>query len=854
MRAVLMAGGSGTRLRPLTCDLPKPMVTILNRPIVEHILHLLERHGIGEVIATLHYLPDVVRDRFGDGSEYGVKMHYVVEEEQPLGTAGCVKNVAEFLTETFVVISGDSVTDIDLSAALRFHQRKGAMVTIVLKRTGDPTAFGVVIVDEDQRIRRFLEKPTTSEVFSDTVNTGIYILEPEVLNFLAPDVPSDFSLDLFPQLLAQGVPMYGYVAEGYWCDVGSLDAYRQAQYDAIRGRVDLRICYPLLRAGVWVGEGTRIDPSARIEPPVLIGEHCEIGPRVRISAGSIIGDRVVIGAGADLQHPILGHGVMVGEEAQLWACTLSRNVRVHRRAHIMEGVAIGTGSIIGEEARVHPDVRVWPGKRIDAGATLNRNLIWGATATRNLFGHRGVSGLANIEITPEFAVKLGAAWGATLPVGASVTISRDQRNICRMVSRALIAGLMSVGTSIQNLEATAIPIARYILPSLNAAGGCHIRIDPDRSDRIVIEFFDQNGINLSKAQEKKIEAAFFKEDYRRARIEDIGDISYPARVLDYYNSGFARNLNVEAIRNSSIRKVAIDYVYAVSGAVLPRILGKFSTDVVVLNASLNEVALSEAERHGMLRQLADVVQALRANFGMQVFANGERSIPIDETGFAITGELLLAVLTELALTAQPGGTVVVPVSASGALERIAQNHSGRILRVKANPTALMQACQGGGNVVMGGAAETGFIFPQLHPGFDAMFGIAKIIEWLTVQERSLAQVRLSLPPIYHRSCQVRCPWSLKGALMRHLVEVYGRDRLELLDGVKIFHGPEDWVLVLPDASEPLVRVFANVGESRGAETWVEQNLNEMRSRIEAFCQSQNPLDEETQEVRESSLA
>jgi mannose-1-phosphate guanylyltransferase/phosphomannomutase len=269
---------------------------------------------------------------------------------------------------------------------------------------------------------------------------------------------------------------------------------------------------------------------------------------------------------------------------------------------------------------------------------------------------------------------------------------------------------------------------------------------------------------------------------------------------------------------------------------------------------LNEVALSEAERHGMLGQLADVVQALRANFGMQVFANGERSIPIDETGFAITGELLLAVLTELALTAQPGGTVVVPVSASGALERIAQNHSGRILRVKANPTALMQACQGGGNVVMGGSAETGFIFPQLHPGFDAMFGIAKIIEWLTVQERSLSQVRLSLPPIYHRSCQVRCPWSLKGALMRHLVEVYGRDRLELLDGVKVFHDSEDWVLVLPDASEPLVRVFANVGESRGAETWVEHNLHEMCSRIEAFCQSQDPLDEEIKGVRESSLA
>ena len=199
MRAVLMAGGSGTRLRPLTCDLPKPMVPVLNRPIAEHIINLLRRHGIKEVIATLYYLPDVMRDYFYDGKDFGVQITYAVEEEQPLGTAGCVKNIAELLDGTFLVISGDSITDFDLKAAIEFHKEKGSKATLILTRVLNPVEFGVVITDEEQRIQRFLEKPSSSEIFSDTVNTGTYILEPEVLDYLPEEEEKDFSKDLFPR-------------------------------------------------------------------------------------------------------------------------------------------------------------------------------------------------------------------------------------------------------------------------------------------------------------------------------------------------------------------------------------------------------------------------------------------------------------------------------------------------------------------------------------------------------------------------------------------------------------------------------------------------------------------------------
>jgi mannose-1-phosphate guanylyltransferase/phosphomannomutase len=832
MRAVLMAGGSGTRLRPLTCDLPKPMVPILNRPIAEHIINLLKRHQITEVIATLHYLPDVLRDYFQDGSDFGVQMTYAVEEDQPLGTAGCVKNIAELLDDTFLVISGDSITDFDLTAAIEFHKQKKSKATLILTRVPNPIEFGVVITDEENRIKRFLEKPSTSEIFSDTVNTGTYILEPEVLEYLPANQESDFSKELFPLLLAKNEPMYGYIAQGYWCDVGHLDAYREAQYDGLHKKVKLDFAYKELSPGLWVGQNTYIDHTAEIEAPAVIGDNCRIGARVQIEAGTVIGDNVTIGADANLKRPIIWNGAIIGDEAHLSACVISRGARVDRRAHVLEGAVVGSLSTVGEEAQISPFVRVWPSKKIESGAILNINLIWGNTAQRNLFGQRGVQGLANIDITPEFAVKLGAAYGSTLKPGSRITVSRDQRNVSRMVTRSLIAGLMSVGIDIQNLDATALPIARTVIPTMSVAGGIHVRMHPDRPDYILIEFMDVKGINITKSLEKKIEGAYFKEDMRRSQIHEIGNVAYPSQVMDRYCTAFEKLLHIDTIRNSRA-KVVIDYVYSVSGAVLPQMLDNFGADAVVLNASLNKTAMSTADREALLTQLGHVVEALKANFGVQVSANGEQLILVDESGIPIRGEMLTALMVDMMLTAHPRGTVVVPVHASSAVEQIARRHDAKVIRTKANPTALMEACQKNSNVVLGGSGDIGFIFPQLHPGFDAMFCAAKLIEMLTIQERSLATVRSELPRVIHKAHIVRCPWTVKGALMRYLVETHPAQNLELIDGVKICQPYDDsWVLVLPDASEPIVHLYANSNDR----DWVDESLRQYRARVQAFVE------------------
>lgn len=845
MRAVLMAGGSGTRLRPLTCDLPKPMVPILNRPIAEHIIDLLKRHHITEIIATLHYLPDIMRDYFQDGTEFGVQITYAVEEDQPLGTAGCVKNVAELLDETFVVISGDSVADFDLTAAIQFHKSRQAKATLILAHVSNPLDFGVVITDEQQRIRRFLEKPSSSEIFSDTVNTGTYILEPEVLKYLPADRESDFSKDLFPLLLEKDQPLYGYITKNYWCDVGHLDAYREAQYAALQRRVELNVQYKERSPSIWIGQNTYIDPTAQIAPPSLIGNNCRIGARAQIESGTVIGDNVTIGSDADLKRPILWNGVVIGEEVHLRACVAARGVRIDRRAHVLEGAIVGSLSVIGEEALINPNVRIWPSKKIEPGAILNMNLIWGHAAHRNLFGQRGVSGLANVDITPEFAVRLGAAYGSILTPRSQVTVSRDQRSVSRMVSRSVIAGLMSVGIDVLDLEAAAIPVARTVAPTLQVEGGIHVRVHPEKSSHTLIEFFDYQGINLSKSLEKKIEGAYFKEDFRRAQVQEIGNVSTLNQTIDIYNASFERHLKIDAIRTTS-SKVVIDYVYAVSGAVLPLLLAKFGCDAVVLNASLNQTVLSVADREVLLDQLGRVVEALRATLGVQVSANGEQFILVDESGSAIRGEALTALMTHMVLTETPRGTVVVPVNTSSAVEQIARRHGGTIIRTRSNPTALMEACHTIPNVVMGGSGEIGFIFPQLHPGFDAMFSIAKLIEMLTLQQQdfskttphSLGQLRSELPRVCHRSLTLRCPWTVKGALMRHLVETHPPETIELIDGVKILNLNHDsWILILPDAGEPLIHLYADSND-RG---WVDETLREYRACVQEFVDREQEM-------------
>jgi mannose-1-phosphate guanylyltransferase / phosphomannomutase len=375
VKAVVMAGGEGTRLRPLTSNQPKPMVPVAGKPCMEHTLELVRRHGITNAVATLAYMPQVISGYFGEGSHLGVDLEYSVEEVAA-GTAGSVKLLEHYLDETCLVVSGDALTDMDLTSLIEFHRYKGAVATIALQRVPDPLEFGVVITAEDGRIERFLEKPTWGEVFSDTINTGIYVLEPEVLAQIPADVPYDFSKELFPRLLEQGAPLYGFVTECYWQDIGNLIQYQEANRDALDGKVTLDMPGVRLRENVWVGEGSLVEQVERIEGPAVIGNYCAIDETATIGRYTVLGNNVIVKEQSEIEFSVIDSNSYLGPRTQVRGALVGKNCEIRAHATVSEGAVIGDECSIGEQSTIAPHVRVYPFKTVETGAHVQRSLIW----------------------------------------------------------------------------------------------------------------------------------------------------------------------------------------------------------------------------------------------------------------------------------------------------------------------------------------------------------------------------------------------------------------------------------------------------------------------------------------------
>ena len=364
MQAVLLVGGEGTRLRPLTCNTVKAMVPILNRPFLEHMIRYLCSYDVDDIILALCYLPDRIERHFGDGSQFGVRLTYVMEES-PLGTAGAVKNANRYLDDRFLVFNGDIFTDIDLGEMLSFHHLREAKATIALTPVEDPTAYGVIETETDGRVRRFLEKPSWEEVTTNQINAGIYILEKEVLQDVPADTHFMFEYQLFPRLLADEVPIYGYLSDGYWIDIGTPEKYLRVHLDLLEGKGTTSLLERLTFADPTGRDaGAAIHPSAIIEGPVVLGSGCSIGADVRITGPAAIGDGCHILEGATVEEAVLWHNVQVGKDATLRRCVVGDNCRVGDGSSIDHSSIIGDHVTIVPGSQLPPDSKIWPGTQV----------------------------------------------------------------------------------------------------------------------------------------------------------------------------------------------------------------------------------------------------------------------------------------------------------------------------------------------------------------------------------------------------------------------------------------------------------------------------------------------------------
>ena len=806
----------------MTANQPKPLLPVANRPIMEHVLRLLKRHGFDETVVTVQFLAALVRNYFGDGEEFGMSLQYATEE-MPLGTAGSVRNAEDALRdEPFLVISGDALTDMDLTGLVRFHQEKGALVTVALARVPNPLEFGIVITDDDGRIQRFLEKPTWGQVFSDTVNTGLYVMEPEVLKEVPPGETIDWAGDVFPKLLKRGAPLYGYISEDYWEDVGTLESYLKAQADVLARRVQTDIAGFEVSPGVWVCEGAEVDAEAVLTGPLCIGDYAKIEAGAHLREYTVIGSNVVVKEGAFLHRAVVHNNVYVGQGVTLRGCVIGKNTDVMRFARIEEGAVVGDECVIEPEAYLSAGVKVYPFKTIEAGAVVNTSVIWESSAQRTLFGPRGVSGLVNVEITPELCVRLASAYASTLRKGATVTTSRDASRAARALKRAIHGALNASAINVVDLEAQPLPVARFHTARSDASGGIALRTTPGDPQSIDIIFFDERGADLSQAACRKLERVFSRQEYRRAFPGEIAGLVYPPRVVESYAAELLRCVDMSGVRDAGL-KVVLDCADGTAALVLPSLLGPIGVDVLTLNNRLSEETPTQtlAELRAGMQRLAEQVASSRAAFGVRFDQVGERIQIVDDKGAMISEDRALLVVLDLIAAERRTGRVALPVTTTRVAEQVCKFHG---VQVSWTPTSLrgITEATAADDAIFGADGHGGFVVPEFSRNLDGIAAFVRLLGLVARTRLSLSQIDARIPTAHLLKRSMPTPWAAKGSVMRTVLEAAGDRTVDTTDGVRIIEPDGGWVLVLPDPAEAVTHLWAEGADADAAQDLLDR--------------------------------
>jgi len=668
-------------------------------------------------------------------------------------------------------------------------------------------------------------------VFSDTINSGVYILEPDVLKHIKTDMEFDFSKHLFPALLELGEPLFGYATDAYWCDIGNPLQYLQANYDALQGRLKVKIPGRETN-GVWISEGAEIEDYVEIKEPAIIGSKTRVREKASIGSFSIIGNGATIDEKASIKRAVLWNNTVIGPRADLVGCVVGEKSTVRDAAIILEGAVLGDECIVGRGAQIKSGIRIWPSKMIEPGATVTMDLKWGMRWMTSLFGSHGVTGLANIEITPEFATKLGVAFGSFLGRGASVVVGRDTHRVSRMVKRALIAGLTAAGVDVNNLRICPAPVTCYMIRSLGATAGVMVsvlEIDP----RVVsIRFFDSNGIELDRLSEKKVESMFFREAFQRVLPDEVGDIIYPARTVDFYRKDLLKLLDSGAIRKAGLR-IVVDCANGAGSAVAPAVLGEIGCDVTTLNSRLDEIVGPRTfeQAPSSILNLAKVVKAISADVGMALDSDADRVLFVDEEGNTLSGDVSLALLSRERVRERKGGRVVVPITSSRIINRIVEPEGGQVIRCRIGARSLLDTMIKH-DAVFGGEETGGFVFPEFQKGFDGMFSSAKMTEILAREDIELSKLSSDLPSLFMARDSVPSPLELRGQIMRSLIEEFRDRQIDTIDGIKVFYN-DTWVLMHPSSEEPVINLYAEAPSREAASRVVQEYAEKIRALAKA---------------------
>lgn len=800
MKAVVMAGGFGTRIQPLTNSRPKPMLPIVNKPMMEHTMMTLKELGITEFIVLLYFKPEIIKEYFKDGSDFGIKITYVVPDDD-YGTAGAVKLAQEYIgDDNFIIISGDLVTDFDFKKIFDYHAQKQSKLTITLTSVDNPLEFGVVIANEEGKIEKFLEKPSWGEVFSDTINTGIYIIEPEILDYIPKGENFDFAKDLFPRLMREGIDLMAGYAEGYWRDVGNPESYRDVYDDILTGKVDLKISgkRTQLPDGIlYSDEKYTLDKSIELIGTVVLGKNVVLEKGVKLN-NVVIGDNVTVGKDSKIRNTVIWNDVNIGRKAMLDGCVICNNNDIGKNVTAKAGMILAEGCEIGQLVNVEKDVTIWSDKVIEDAAIISHSLILGSKYKNSIFENGMVVGQSNVELSCEMATKLAEAFGAQLPVGSTILVSRDYHKNSRMLKRAFLGGMLSAGINVIDYSGIPSAVLRCNLSAHDEyTAGVHFRQKLDDPTSTVITFYNHEALRINNDVAKKVEKAFFKETFRRVDYSKIGEIHESEHEKEYaiYKDGIESLLKSHMFKCTDCR-IAVDMLHGMAAEVFPDVLNDLGVDNIMFNAHPDEHRL--ANINTLIKQstadMSAVIKALKLDAGFMLYPYGQRLDIMCDDGTTLGKQTALyVVLSLLNMQAKAENTKKQVFLPTWAADIVYFEHL-EIERGQYSNFTVAQIKK----YDLVATGEGNFSFTEFATHRDSMYASLKILEMMLTHEVKLSDLIASLPSFYYNISRAKCSQALKGKMMRMFLEDAKGKESSTLDGVKIWLDKHDWILMIPD--------------------------------------------------------
>lgn len=751
MKAVVMAGGEGSRLRPLTCTVPKPMVRVMGKPIIGYILDLLRSHGVNEAAVTLGYLSDTIEKEYSDYA--GIKLN-MLREDEPLGTAGCVKRAAADFKEPFLVISGDAMCNFDLSKIMTFHKASGAKITIVASEASDPREYGIVKVDKENRVTGFVEKPSWTQAVSNLANSGVYIVNPECLELIPKGRSYDFAKDLFPMMLEREMPIYCYHTADYWCDVGNIDAYMKCQRDVFDGK--MKAPSGMIADGVYVKDAM---PSGdfSIIPPVYIGADVEIAEGAVIGPYAVIDDNCSVERNAKIRYSTVLENCWIGANASVTGALVCSGSALKTGASMFESSVAGSGSIIGAGAQVKPNVLVWPGKIIGGGSTVNSNIKYGSVRAEYL-SRNGMDESSGTKLNAETCVRLGAAVGSTRN-GKKAGIGFDGSKSAMAMQMAIMSGLIGAGSNIWSFGECFEAELNFLINICGLSAGLFVASKNGRE----IKICGEGGLSIPRHFERSIEAGMAKCEFHETEESEMKEISDMSSVKQLYKQ--------ELMKRAP---------YGLSGV---------SASVESENESINSLISGILEKLGVSENGNLVFKIDRSGTRLTASVNGEN----------VSYEKLLAIccLNEM----KNGRDIAVPYDAPMFLDELAQQHSRRVFRYLSTPA------DNSDSPARRLAAKQIFVR-------DALFLSVKLLSVMKERECDFEELLRELPDKYIARRTVSIGFSPSS--LADLVGEEEIDLKNSLEGIRLIRSSGK-LLIVPERSGETVKILAEADTMEAAD-------------------------------------